>query len=64
MSGTAHSGDIAFHVGEEDRHAYVGEAFRQHLKGDCFTGTGGAGNQSVAVRHARVQEDLLVALTQ
>ena len=56
----AHAGQVAFDVRHEDRHARVGKAFGHRLQGDCLAGTGGAGDQAVAVGHLRQQGGICV----
>ena len=43
------AGEIALHVGAEDRHAGVGEALGEALQGDGLAGAGGPGDEAVAV---------------
>ena len=47
----ADAGEVALHVGHEAGHAGLAEGFGQHLQGDGLAGTGGAGDEAVAVRH-------------
>ena len=54
-TGTAHTGQVALDIGQKHRHAHVAEAFGKHLEGHRFTGTGGTGDQAVAVGHGRFQ---------
>ncbi|EWS64337.1 hypothetical protein Y695_02419 [Hydrogenophaga sp. T4] len=45
----ADAGEVAFDVGHEDRHADVGELFRQCLQAHGLAGSRGAGDQAVPV---------------
>ena len=47
----ADAGQVALHVRHEAGNACLAEGFGQYLKGNGFTGTGGTGDESVAVRH-------------
>ena len=58
----ADPGEIAFHVGHENRHAARAEIFRQRLQRDGLAGAGRAGDQAVAIRHFRQQKDLFLRL--
>jgi stress response protein SCP2 len=60
LTRLADTGDVAFYIRHEHRHTHVGETLSQALQSDSLTGTGGAGDQAVAVRVARVQENLAV----
>ena len=51
LAHLADAGEVALHVGHEARDAGLAEGFGQDLEGDGLTGTGGAGDESVAVRH-------------
>ena len=62
LAGSAHAGQIALDVREENRHAHVGEGLRHDLHGDGFAGAGGARDQTVAVCHIGQQEQPLVRL--
>ncbi len=55
----AHAGEIALHVGEKYRYAQAAEAFGQPLQRHGLAGAGGAGDQPMPVRHARVQVNRL-----
>ncbi len=59
VAGRTEAAQIALDVGGKHRHPGVAERFGQTLQGDGFTGTGGAGDQSVAVRQAHGLSDLL-----
>ena len=54
-AGLAEGGKVALGVGQEDRDARVGEGFRHDAQGGGLTGTGGAGDEAVAIR--LVQDD-------
>ena len=51
LARLADAGEVALHVGHEAGHAGLAEGFGQHLQGDGLAGTGGAGDEAVAVRH-------------
>ena len=51
LAHLADAAEIALHIGHEARDAGLAEGFGQDLEGDGLTGTGGAGDESVAVRH-------------
>ena len=51
----ADAGQVAFHIGHEDRHADSGKAFSQGLQRDGFAGSRGAGDQAVSVGQRRQQ---------
>ena len=52
-AGLGKSGEVAFDVGHEHRHADGAELLGQALQGHGLAGAGGAGDQSVAVGQAR-----------
>ena len=54
-AGLADAGQIAFHIGHENRHADSGKAFGQGLQGDRLAGSGGAGDQAMPVGQCRQQ---------
>ena len=54
------TGKIAFDVSHEHRYADFRQIFGQTLQGDCFAGTGGAGDQSVPVGKTREQVQVVV----
>ncbi len=56
----ADAGEVALHVGAEDRHTGIGEAFRQDLQRDRLAGAGRARHQPVAVAVFQVQIFALV----
>ncbi len=58
------AGEIALHVGGEDRNAGLAEAFGHDLQGHGLAGAGGAGHQAVAVGHGQEQFFALVALAE
>ena len=58
------AGEIALHVGGEDRNARVAEAFGHDLQRHRLAGAGGAGDQAVAVGHGEEQLLALVALAE
>ena len=51
--GDGQAGNVAFHVGHEDRHADAGEAFGQRHQRHRLAGAGRAGDQAVAIRVLR-----------
>ncbi len=53
LARLAHTGQVAFGVCQEHRHAGVGERLRQYLQRDGLAGAGRAGNQPVAIGHLR-----------
>ena len=59
-AGGAHAGEVTLDVGHEHRHAGVGEAFRHRLQSHRLAGTGGAGDQAMAVGHLRQQGGVTV----
>ena len=54
-AGLADAGQVALHVGHEDRHADPAEALGQGLQRDGLAGAGGAGDQPVTVGQRRQQ---------
>ena len=56
-AGLAESGKVAFGVGEEHRDAGVREGLRDDAQGRGLTGTGGTGDEAVAIRLAQVDTD-------
>lgn len=54
--------EVAFHVRHEYRHTTRAEIFRERLERDRFPRSGGAGDQTVAVRHLWKQKDLFFRL--
>jgi hypothetical protein len=62
LAGLADAGEVALHVGHEDRHADVGELLGQGLQRDRLAGAGGAGDQAVAVGQPRQQVALGVGI--
>ena len=50
-AGGADTGNVALYIAQENRHARVGEGFRQHLHRDGFAGAGRTGDQAVPVAH-------------
>jgi hypothetical protein len=54
----ADAGEIALHVGHEDRHADRRKPVRERLHGDGLAGAGGAGDQAVAIGQRRQQRKL------
>jgi hypothetical protein len=55
----ADAGEVALDVGDEHRHADMGEGFGELLQGHRLAGAGGAGDEAVAVGQARQQADVL-----
>jgi hypothetical protein len=55
-AGFRDAGQVALDVGHEHRHADAAERLRQRLQGDGLAGTGGAGDEAVAVGHLRQQD--------
>ncbi len=53
----ADAGEVALHIGHETGNAGLAEGLGQHLQRDGFTGTGGTGNQAVAVGHLSTDGD-------
>jgi hypothetical protein len=47
--GLAQAGQVAFHIGQENRDANARKPFRQHLQRNGFPGSGGAGDQAVPI---------------
>jgi hypothetical protein len=65
--GLARQGDarqVALRVGDEDRYPGGGKAFRQKPQRDRLAGSGGARDQSVAVRLSQIQDPIRLALAQ
>ena len=60
--GLAHPGQIAFHVGHENRNAARAEIFRERLQRHGFARAGRAGDEAVAVRHFRQEINWFLAL--
>ena len=58
LSGLADAGKVAFHVGHEAGDACLGEGLCENLQGYGLAGTGGAGNQAVAVGHLAYEVDV------
>src|SRR4029077_2415119 len=56
------AGEITFDVGHEHSHTTCTEIFGERLQSNCFPCARGAGNQAVAVRHFRQQENRLLRL--
>ena len=54
----ADAGEVAFHVGDEHRHADPREMIGEHLQRDRLAGAGGAGDQPVAVGERGTKEDV------
>ena len=52
-AGLADAGEVAFHVGHENRHADGRELLRDGLQGDRLAGAGGPGDQPVPVGQGR-----------
>ena len=61
-AGLRETGEIAFDVGEEHRHAELGETFGEHHQRHRFAGAGRARDHAVAVGVLAEQVDVLVAL--
>jgi hypothetical protein len=59
----ADAGQIPLDVGHEDRHPAAAEVFGQHLHGNGLTGSGGSGDQAVAVGHLRQQIQIFITIT-
>jgi hypothetical protein len=55
ITGHADAGEIAFHIGCEDRRPGVGETFREQLQGDGLACAGRTGDEAVAVAEAERQ---------
>ena len=64
LSGLAHSGQIAFYIGQEHGDAHIGKGFCHHLHGDGLAGAGGAGDEAMAVCHGGQQIQVLLPLGQ
>ena len=64
LSGLAHSGQIAFYIGQEHGDAHIGKGFCHHLHSDGFAGAGGAGDEAMAVCHGGQQIQVLLPLGQ
>ena len=47
----ADAGEVALHIGHKTGNAGLAEGLGQYLQGNGFTGTGGAGYESVAASH-------------
>ena len=63
-SGLAEAGEIALHVGEEDRNAQPRESLREHHQRHRLAGAGRAGDQSMAIAVPRQQIYVLFALAE
>ena len=50
-AGLADAAEVALHVGHEAGDTGFAERLCQHLEGDGLSGTGGSGDESVAVGH-------------
>ena len=57
-AGSAETGQVAFGIGEEHRHAGQRDLLRHALQAHRLAGAGGAGDQTVAVGELRQQGDL------
>jgi hypothetical protein len=57
------AGEVALHVGHEDRHADDRETLGQGLQGDGLAGAGGPGDEAVAVGLVGVQQTFNSATT-
>ena len=57
--GLADAGEIAFDVGGEDRHADAAERLGHDLQGHGLAGTGGAGDQAVAIGEPGQQQEFV-----
>jgi hypothetical protein len=64
LTGSAHTAQVALDVRYKHRHTHVREGLRQHLQGYGLTGTGGTGDEAVAVCHVGLQVDGLVGSSQ
>mmetsp|Transcript_120347 Transcript_120347/g.334872 ORF Transcript_120347/g.334872 Transcript_120347/m.334872 type:complete len:374 (+) Transcript_120347:42-1163(+) len=62
FAGLADAGQVALHIGHEDRHPKAREALRQGLQADGLAGAGRAGDQAVAVGQCGQQPALDVAM--
>ncbi len=56
------AGQVTFDICHEHRYAHITERFCHDLQGDCFTCTGRAGDQSVAVGLAGQQAYLFAGI--
>jgi hypothetical protein len=56
--GLRQSGEIAFDIGQEDRHAEPRKALGHHHQRYGFSCAGRAGDHAVAIAVARLQEDV------
>ena len=61
-AGHGDSREIALHVGEKDRHADPRQALCQHLQRHGLARARRTGDQAMAVRHLRQQQELVLAL--
>ena len=62
LPGLGDAGEVTLDVGGEYRHAGTGKSFGHHLQRDGFPGSGGAGDEAVAVCKPERQPGLLLAL--
>ena len=56
-AGLADAAEIAFHICHEAGNTSLAEGFCKHLEGNGLAGTGGAGDESVAVGHLSANGD-------
>src|ERR1700751_5870615 len=57
-AGLADAGEVAFHIGCEDRHTDAAECFRHDLELDRLAGTRRSSDQSVPVCHPGQQDQI------
>ena len=57
----ADAGEVSLNVGGKDGDADAAEGFGHYLQGDGFAGAGGAGDQTMAVRHGRQEVERVFA---
>ncbi|MCY1291949.1 hypothetical protein D9M70_411560 [compost metagenome] len=55
LADRADAGEIALDVGAEDGDAGIGKTFGEDLQGDGLAGSGGAGDQAMAVAELQLQ---------